>query len=254
MEEVTGSSPVSTTTIFVNWLRRSIVALDLNSAELREIASHYEAPRETWVRANMVISQDGHFVGPNNTSRDLTGPADLKLLLLLRALSDVILVGANTARQENYRQPKLRPDFDYLGKNIPRLAVVSKSLKFDLTTGLFNGGSERTIIINIGSTEPSPELTRIAQVVSIDNNLDLGAAIISELTHLGMNAVTCEGGTTLLTSLLQADAIDEYDLTTSPVRVGSIAKPSQALPHGWDLMSTAVADDYKFQRFFNKRD
>ena len=74
------------------------MALDLNSAELREIASHYEAPRETWVRANMVISQDGHFVGPNNTSRDLTGPADLKLLLLLRALSDVILVGANTAR------------------------------------------------------------------------------------------------------------------------------------------------------------
>jgi riboflavin biosynthesis pyrimidine reductase len=240
--------------MFVNWLRRSVVALDLNSAELHEIASHYEAPRETWVRANMVISQDGHFVGPNNTSRDLTGPADLKLLLLLRALSDVVLVGANTARQENYRQPRLRPEFEFLGRKAPRLAVVSESLKFDLTTDLFHGGNERTIIINIGSTEPSQELAQIAQVVSIAKNANLGAAIISELTQLGMNTVTCEGGATLLTSLLHADAVDEYDLTTSPVQVGSIAKQSQALPHDWDLVSTAVADDFKFQRFFNKRD
>jgi riboflavin biosynthesis pyrimidine reductase len=240
--------------MFVNWLRRSVVALDLNSAELHEIASHYEAPRETWVRANMVISQDGHFVGPNNTSRDLTGPADLKLLLLLRALSDVVLVGANTARQENYRQPRLRPEFEFLGRKAPRLAVVSESLKFDLTTDLFHGGNERTIIINIGSTEPSLELAQIAQVVSIAKNANLGTAIISELTQLGMNTVTCEGGATLLTSLLHADAVDEYDLTTSPVQVGSIAKQSQALPHDWDLVSTAVADDFKFQRFFNKRD
>jgi riboflavin biosynthesis pyrimidine reductase len=240
--------------MFVNWLRRSVVALDLNSAELHEIASHYEAPRETWVRANMVISQDGHFVGPNNTSRDLTGPADLKLLLLLRALSDVVLVGANTARQENYRQPRLRPEFEFLGRKAPRLAVVSESLKFDLITDLFHGGNQRTIIINIGSTEPSLELAQIAQVVSIAKNANLGAAIISELTQLGMNTVTCEGGATLLTSLLHADAVDEYDLTTSPVQVGSIAKQSQALPHDWDLVSTAVADDFKFQRFFNKRD
>jgi len=230
------------------------VALDLNSAELHEIASHYEAPRETWVRANMVISQDGHFVGPNNTSRDLTGPADLKLLLLLRALSDVVLVGANTARQENYRQPRLRPEFEFLGRKAPRLAVVSESLKFDLTTDLFLGDNQRTIIINIGSTEPSLELAQIAQVVSIAKNANLGAVIISELTQLGMNTVTCEGGATLLTSLLHADAVDEYDLTTSPVQVGSIAKQSQALPHDWDLVSTAVADDFKFQRFFNKRD
>lgn len=230
------------------------MALDLNFAELSEIAVHYTAPRETWVRANMIISQDGHFVGPNNTSRDLTGPADLKLLLLLRALSDVILVGANTARQENYRQPKPRPEFDFLGRKIPRLAVVSESLKFDLTTGLFNDGGERTIIINIGSTEPSAELNRIAQVVSIDKNLDLGTAINSELTQLGLTTVTCEGGATLLIALLRSDVIDEYDLTTSPVRVGNIAKTSDALPNDWDLVSTAVADDYKFQRFFNKRD
>ncbi|NBO25829.1 MAG: pyrimidine reductase family protein, partial [Actinobacteria bacterium] len=77
--------------------------LDLQTASLPEVAAQYQSEQHTWVRANMIVSQDRHFVGAGDSSRDLTGESDLKLLLLLRALSDAVLVGANTARIENYR-------------------------------------------------------------------------------------------------------------------------------------------------------
>ena len=256
MEEVTGSSPVSTTTDQTSqeiMLMNSGLSLDLNCASLIEIADHYRAPKAPWVRANMITSQDGHFVGANNTSRDLTGPADFKLLLLLRALSDVVLVGAKTARLENYRQPKPRPEFEFLAQPAPRLAVVSESLEFDLDSNMFTGGQEPPIIINVGETHPSAELAKRAQVIPIAKSENFGIAIIATLSQIGLTKVTCEGGPKLLAEMLAADVVDEYDLTISPIQVGGTAQFAESLPADWDLVGTATADDYQFQRFFNKR-
>ncbi len=227
--------------------------LDVNLTTLAQIAAHYDAPETTWVRANMITSLDGHFVGANNTSRDLTGPADFKLLLLLRALSDVVLVGATTARQENYRSPIPRTEFEFLARPTPRLAIVSQSLQFDLDSNLFSASQEPTIIINVGDSQPATELTNRAQVISIDHVANFGTGVIAALSEIGLTKVTCEGGPKLLRELLSANAIDEYDLTISPIQVGGIATTADCLPTDWHLVGTASADDYQFQRFFNRR-
>ena len=57
--------------------------LDLQLASLPEIAAHYESQEPSWVRANMIISQDGHFVGAGDSSRDLTIIVSAILLGLL---------------------------------------------------------------------------------------------------------------------------------------------------------------------------
>jgi riboflavin biosynthesis pyrimidine reductase len=231
--------------------------LDLQLASLPEIAAHYQSDQDDWVRANMIISQDDHFVGPSDSSRDLTSESDLKLLLLLRALSDVVLVGANTARMENYRQPKAREEFAFLNRKPPRIAVVSSSLDFELSSPLFHGGQERTIVINVGGETPSPALIEIAQVV----NLHPGDAssfandLIVALADLGLRKVTCEGGPSLLTQLLEADAVDEYDLTVSPVTVGGSPAWPGALPResNWDQVGAAVSGDFEFKRLLLRR-
>ncbi len=203
----------------------------------------------------MIISQDGHFVGPSDSSRDLTGESDLRLLLLLRALSSVVLVGANTARLENYRQPKARAEYEFLERKPPRLAVVSSSLDFDLASPLFTGGMESTIIINVGSVTPSAELSEIAQMVSVPANegtgsLSFATRLISQLAELGLKKVTCEGGPSLLTQLLEADAIDEYDLTISPLTVGGTPQWSDALPKttDWVEVGGGISGDFEFKR------
>lgn len=204
----------------------------------------------------MIISKDKHFVGPSDSSRDLTSESDLKLLLLLRALSDVVLVGANTARMENYRQPKVREEFAFLNRKAPRLAVVSSSLDFDLAAPLFHGGQEQTIVINVGGKTPSVALNEIAQVINVPSAssrfvLDLIAA----LRELGLRKITCEGGPSLLSQLLEAGAVDEYDLTVSPVTVGGSPAWSDALPQDseWDLVGTAVSGDFEFKRLLLRR-
>ena len=226
--------------------------LDLQLASLPDIAAHYESDSQNWVRANMIISQDGHFVGPSDSSRDLTGESDLKLLQLLRALSDVVLVGANTARNENYRQPKARDEFAFLNRKPPRLAVVSSSLEFDLTTPLFNAGQEPTIVFNVGTTAPSAELLKIAHVIQLpaEDPSSLATNLIANLFELGLRKVTCEGGPSLLAQLLKADAIDEYDLTLSPLTVGGSPQWADALPKttDWVEAGSATSGDFEFKR------
>jgi riboflavin biosynthesis pyrimidine reductase len=226
--------------------------LDLQLASLPDIAAHYESDSQNWVRANMISSHDGHFVGPSDSSRDLTGESDLKLLLLLRALSDVVLVGANTARNENYRQPKARDEFAFLNRKPPRLAVVSSSLEFNLTTPLFNGGQEPTIVFNVGTTAPSAELSKIAHVIQLSDEdpSSFATNLIAKLFDLELRRVTCEGGPSLLAQLLKADAIDEYDLTISPLTVGGTPQWSDALPKttDWVEVGSAISGDFEFKR------
>ncbi|MEJ6493600.1 MAG: dihydrofolate reductase family protein [Actinomycetes bacterium] len=231
------------------------MTLDLRNAELPEIANHYQSPNSSWVRANMVVSKDGQFVGPNNTSRDLTSAQDLSLLLLLRALSDVLLVGANTARQENYRAPKKRAEFAFLNRPTTTLAIVSSSLDFDLASPLFHGGEQQTLILNAGGNEPSNELLKVAKVVQVLSDSNFGIRLIETLSDLGFPKVTCEGGPGLLSQLLAAEVVDEYDLTISPIVSGIRSPLPNVLPNdlNWHLAASASAGDFKFQRYLRNR-
>lgn len=229
--------------------------LDLQTASLPEIAAHYESQEPSWVRANMVISQDGHFVGAGDSSRDLTGESDLKLLLLLRALSDAVLVGASTARQESYRQPKQRADYTFLNRPAPRLVIVSASLDFDVTSNLFHGGEHRTLVVNAGDNVASEELLDKADVVYVKNDEKLPKAIIATLADLNLLKITCEGGPTLLTKLLEAQMVNEYDLTVSPITVGGTPQWPKALPlpEDWEEVASGSSGKFEFKRLLQRR-
>ena len=231
------------------------MTLNLAKASLQEIAEHYQSQKSSWVRANMVVSKDGQFVGPNDTSRDLTSPQDLSLLLLLRALSDVLLVGANTARQENYRAPKKRAEFAFLNRPTPTLAIVSSSLDFDLTSPLFHGGEQQTVVINAGENEPTRELLNVAKVVPVLNDGNFAIRLIETLSELGFPKITCEGGPGLLSQLLAAELVDEYDLTISPVIAGFKSSLANVMPDdlNWHLAASATAGEFKFQRYLKTR-
>jgi hypothetical protein len=231
--------------------------LDLQLASLPDIAAHYQSDNENWVRANMIISQDGHFVGPSDSSRDLTGESDLKLLLLLRALSDVVLVGANTARMENYRQPKAREEFAFLNRKPPRIAVVSSSLDFDLSAPLFHGGLEKTIVINVGDKTPSAELNEIAHVVECSSN---GSSSFVPDLIAALNKPWASK------SYLRRRSKFAYSVTGSRrsrrIRPHSVtgncwwfAGMAWRCPRNlnWDQVGTAVSGDFEFKRLLLRR-
>ena len=62
----------------------------------------YAAPRERWVRCNMVTSLDGAATGADGRSGSINNDADHVVFEVLRALSHVVVVGAGTIRTEGY--------------------------------------------------------------------------------------------------------------------------------------------------------
>jgi hypothetical protein len=116
---------------------------------------------------------------------------------------------------------------------------------------------EKTILINVGSKTPSAELNEIAHVVDVGSagSSSFVPDLIVALTNLGLRKVTCEGGPSLLTQLMDASAIDEYDLTVSPVTVGGSPAWPGAVPHesNWDLVGTAISGDFEFKRLLLRR-
>ncbi len=63
----------------------------------------YAAPRQPWLRVNMVTTLDGAATGESGTSGSINNAADKRVFDTLRGLADAVIVGAGTARIERYR-------------------------------------------------------------------------------------------------------------------------------------------------------
>jgi riboflavin biosynthesis pyrimidine reductase len=181
-----------------------------------------------WLRANMVMSMDGAAT-LRGRSGGLSGEADRQVFALLRALADVIVVGAGTARVEGYGP--VRPGEEgvrwaWLREGrpaAPPIAVLTRGLDLDPAGPLLAGASgPRTIVI---TTEAAPAdrraaVARTAEViVAGEQSIDLPAAI-DALASRGYRRVLTEGGPHLLAQIIGAGLLDELCLTISPVLVG----------------------------------
>ncbi|MEN9742139.1 MAG: hypothetical protein RIR66_1095 [Actinomycetota bacterium] len=204
--------------------------LDLTGASVSDLANFYALPSDqvNWLRANMVMSKDGHFVDETGSSKGLSSPLDLKVLLTLRALSDAILVGANTVRIEDYKVPKLAGDYQHLNTKPAKLVVVSNSLNFDLTARMFSDPSNKPLIITSYSSdlkwiEKKAKLESVCDFLIWTGPIDF-AQLIMKLNELGYHQIVCEGGEQLLVELLAQNLIDELDITYSPVSLGNQAR------------------------------
>ena len=188
-------------------------------SEQVDLSSAYAVGPARHVRANFVSSLDG-AVTIEGKSAPLSNDADRAVFHQLRALTDVVLVGAGTARAENYGGAKAAAD-----GRIPPIAVVSKSLAFDTSSRLFTDTQVRPIVITCGASpsEHRDKLRAIADVVVAgDADVDLRLAL-DILADRGLGRVLCEGGPHLLGSLAAAGLLDELCLTVAPLVAGGNA-------------------------------
>jgi riboflavin biosynthesis pyrimidine reductase len=183
-----------------------------------DLRAAYAVTAERHVRANFVSSLDG-AVTVEGKSAGLSSDGDRALFHLLRSMTDVVLVGAGTARSENYGGAKP------VDGHAPPIAVVSKSLQLDEASRLFTDTVARPIVLTCAA---SPEnlrrrLSALADVVvagDADVDLRLG---LDTLAERGLRRVLCEGGPHLLGSIAAAGLLDELCLTLAPVVAGGTA-------------------------------
>lgn len=221
--------------------------LDLTGASIGDLANFYSVPtgKQNWLRANMVMSKDGHFVDQTGSSKGLSSPLDLKVLLTLRALSDAILVGANTVRIEDYKVPKLAGDYQNLNTKPAKLIVISNSLNFNPSARMFSEPSNKPLIVTSQSPDKSwlenkAKLEPLCEFLVWSGPIDF-ARLLDKLSDLGYHRIVCEGGEQLLIELINQNLIDELDITFSTFSLGHQA-PITELTHaisGWPNRITA---------------
>jgi riboflavin biosynthesis pyrimidine reductase len=192
-----------------------------------DLATLYAYPDGQWLRANMVSSADG-AASLGGASAGLSSDTDRQVFALLRALSDVILVGAATARAERYKpaRPPREPWRDLRrGRTLtPPIAVITARLDLDPGSPLVTAAppDARTIVITTGRAPAGrrAELARHADViVAGDEAVDLKAAL-GALAGRGCRRMLTEGGPHLLAQLVEAGLMDELCLTVGPLMAG----------------------------------
>jgi riboflavin biosynthesis pyrimidine reductase len=213
--------------------------------DVTELASFYaEAP--DGVRANMIFSADG-AAAFNGRAGPLSCPTDQQLLKILRGFADVVLVGAGTARAENYGPVRLT---DQRRSMPPPIAVISRT--GELPERLFGNPDQPPILVTC-SRSAAREDPRRRVLVAGDDSVDVARAL-ALLRAQGMNRVLCEGGPTVLDELVDADAISEICVTLAPKLAGNQPlghrEPSRlSVPVAMRLEHALTCDGYLFLKY-----
>jgi len=182
---------------------------------------------QSWVRANFISSLDGAATGDDGRSASLNTGADRDVFGLLRALSDVILVGAGTARIEGYRRATVRPPWleHRAGRpDHPTVAVVSRSgdIPSQLSQARENSGGALLVTCERAGKE-AVDLARGTLggdnvIVAGEASVDLASAL-DALAARGLRRILCEGGPHLMRDLTASGRLDELCLTLAPTLV-----------------------------------
>jgi riboflavin biosynthesis pyrimidine reductase len=186
-----------------------------------------------WVTVSMVSSIDG-AIAVDNLSAGLGCPMDQAVFAALRSRSDLLLVGAGTARAENYRPVR---------REGQRLAIVSASGNFPSNQPVFTDAQTVIVAPTDGPSLPG----HVARFGA--GQVDLAAAIAG----LRARRILVEGGPRLNGQLFALGLVDEICLTMSPAIVGGdasrLAVNSRERFQSFQLAHVLHADGFLFLRY-----
>ncbi|MFT4244912.1 MAG: dihydrofolate reductase family protein [Micrococcaceae bacterium] len=159
------------------------------------------------LRAAIVSSLNGYTVGNDGTSNSLSNNTDRNFFITLRRSSDLILVGAETVRTEQYKTPKTSS-----------IMVVTNSGVFD--SPLYRDLLARKLPIGkvlIKTTDSTKLPVELVEKVGIANiYTEDFPTLIPKLRSNGFHKILCEGGVTLIKQLITSKTLDELLLTLVP--------------------------------------
>ena len=219
------------------------------------------------VRANMIASLDGAATA-GGTSGGLGGPGDRRLFAIQREMADVVVVGAGTARTENYAGARMtaaqRQRRQQRGQaEVPPIALVTRSgvLDHDLPVLTDTECPPLVLTCSRASRSARARLGSAAEVIDCSagdpDNVDL-TTLLDRLAGRGLLRVLTEGGPSLLGAFAADGLLDELCLTTAPMLIGGDAGritvgPDRAMTGMRCAHLLSGADGYLYARYVRSR-
>ncbi|MFD5817339.1 pyrimidine reductase family protein [Streptomyces sp. NPDC127038] len=232
--------------------------------ELGELADAYAYPgvRSPWLRANMVSTLDG-AAQHEGRSQPISNATDMRIFGVLRGLADVVVVGAETVRQEGYRPARAREAFaarrEAAGQGpAAAIAVVTASLDLDFSLPLFTSPLVPTLVLTGAAAAPervaAAEHAGARVVIAGDGAGIEPARAVRALGDLGHTRLLTEGGPRLLGQFIAAGVLDEMCVTLSPMLAAGDAQriaggPSVPVPQRFELASLLEEAGFLYSRY-----
>jgi len=134
------------------------------------------------VRGVLVMGVNGVSVDEHGGSREISGKADREMFLQLRREADAILVGSKTAATDDYGafKPNLEIHVVTRAGHLPENSRLAREVK--------------------GAKTVAPDLANLA-------------GLLADFRQRGLKSVLCEGGVTLMSTLIEFDLLDELFIT-----------------------------------------
>lgn len=235
--------------------------------DLRRLYAYPDGMGRCVVRANVIASLDGGATH-GGASGGLGGPGDRLLFGILRELADVIVVGAGTARAENYGGAQMTGDQRRRRSSrgqaeIPPVALITRAGVIAADARVLTDTEVAPLLLTC--TEATGGVrTRLGSTVEVidcsgadPGEVDLAVAL-NRLAARGLCRVLTEGGPTLLGTLVAQDLLDELCLTVAPVVTGGdavrVTAGSKEMFTRMHLACTITdAEDFLYTRYVRNR-
>lgn len=168
----------------------------------------------------MVIGQlgqslDGRIATPTGHSHYINGPAGIDHLHRIRALVDVVLVGAGTAVADDPQLTVRRVEGPQ-----PARAVLDPNGRLPGTARMFANDGVRRLVLTAGNTNaPAPGV----EIVSLQrtNGQIEPAAVLAALAERGFKRILIEGGADTVSRFIAAKCLDRLHVVVAPIILGS---------------------------------
>jgi riboflavin biosynthesis pyrimidine reductase len=187
----------------------------------------------TWdgIRTNHVVSSSGSFFDESGSSRGLSTKEDLELLLALRRQSDLVIVDAATARNEQYKP-----------LSYSHLAIFSAS-------GNFQSIPAASATTGVTLFSPSPPTHRVdskLEHVTIDPAEPFGT-LMDWARRMKMKSLLLEAGPTLTSLCFATTQVAQSAITITPrLTLESLRTQWNPFSDSGSLVSLAQSKDASF--------
>jgi diaminohydroxyphosphoribosylaminopyrimidine deaminase/5-amino-6-(5-phosphoribosylamino)uracil reductase len=216
-------------------LRRAGVEVELGvlAAECRRLHRGFLSVCERgrpFVSLKLASTLDGRIATASGESRWITSEASRAVVQRMRAASDGILVGSETAVMDD---PELVARRNGRVVHRPVRVLVDSRLRVPPESKVFRSEAAGTWVLC--SPQASPRRRRVlaatgAQLLDVrprGRHLDLGHAL-KRLARSGLTEVLVEGGGRLAAALLREGLVDEVHWFAAPKLLGGDARPALA--------------------------
>lgn len=202
---------------------------------------------ERFVVAHLGQSLDGRIGPPSGKPEAITGPEDVRHNHRMRALFDVVLVGAGTVCHDD---PQLTVRL-VEGQN-PVRVVLDPDRRLTDKYALFHDDLAPTLLLCRPDRMRPGERHGQAEVVAVPGDCSPGA-VLDELARRGLRRIFIEGGGVTVSRFLAANCLERLQLAVSPLIMGQ-GRPGIDLGETVRLRPTVrrfqLADDILFECCF----